>query len=87
MDKRKWKEAPLNEATDHELSLFLCSFDTGMSKAHYELGTVSRVIQESYVSKHELIGIYFDDMLKCCDTVEEVKDYIKELIEEWKDYE
>ena len=31
MEKRKWQQAPLNDATDTELSYFLCSFETGMS--------------------------------------------------------
>ena len=45
---------------------------------------LEKIHKEYNVSKGDLCGIYFDDILHSCTTKEEVDEYIKELIDKWE---
>ena len=77
-----WEDVPINVAGDHDLVTFLWNLQIGMSKPNYTLGAIAEQINNVYIRKSELIGIYFDDLINHCETRKEMIDYINEVIKE-----
>ena len=84
--KRKYDNKTIQELNDEDITLLLCEdLRLGMSKPNYIMKSILEQHEELWVEKSEVINIYFDDMFNCCETREEMLQYMKKVANSWNE--
>ena len=77
---KKELDVTMYDATDEQICKFVYEVTAGrLSKPNYYLSSILETIKDVSVSKSDMNGFYFDDILNTCSTYEEVVDYIKSI--------
>lgn len=84
MERENFLRKTIQELTDDDIVMILCEeLDLGMSKPYYTMEAILGQHEATFVSKSEVMNVYFDDIINCFDANEDIVNYIEELRNKW----